>query len=211
MNNPGNYLVLTQIDLGPVVNAEIRPLERSHPLQVESFRKRCLNFYVRLAEEIKLRFPFSSPDVDVLQFCSFVDPTNLNTLRSISPLADYFKYDVIALDSEYRQFRNTYKDTYFENESEFWRKVKRDNGTIFANIIQLRDLVRLLPHTSAACEREFSKVSANKTKTRNRMEEDTLCSLLRGKIFLRKQNKNCYNCQIPDAMINKMGQEMYNL
>lgn len=66
-NNEVNFVPLDQVDLGPVVNAELHTLQIKHSQAVKTFRIQCRNFLITLAENIKIRFPFHRPDIDILQ------------------------------------------------------------------------------------------------------------------------------------------------
>lgn len=70
-------------------------------------------------------------------------------------------------------------------------------------------MILTLPHSSAATERLFSAINLNKTKTRNRLETDTLTGILNAKNILSNQNKSCYNFNIDTEMLNKHNNQMY--
>lgn len=54
----------------------------------------------------------------MLPFSSTVDlflQKNLKDIRSIAPVARFFKMDEVTEDNEYRLFRNIYKDNYLSD------------------------------------------------------------------------------------------------
>lgn len=97
-------------------------MSQQNAAHAKAFRTRCLNFYVELAHQISMRFPFNKSEIDALQFCGFTNPNNLNKLRNISPLLTCFNLD-IDIDTEHRLFLNTYKGKIIddpESEKLFW-------------------------------------------------------------------------------------------
>lgn len=69
--------------------------------------------------------------------------------------------------------------------------------------------ILLFPHSSACVERLFSSINLNKTKLRNRLSTDTLSGILHSKNFLKRQNKNCFDFDVPIDMIKKLNLNMY--
>lgn len=208
--NEVNFLPLEKMDLDSKVNIELRHLIRVCPVeQIMSFRKKCQNFYIRLASEIYSRFPFNDAHIELLQYCRFIIPSYISSIRSIAILLDALKLD-IEIDTEYRLFRSTFNDHLFgEDETKFWEHVRANYSLKFPNILELRNLIRTLPHTSAACERIFSLYNANKTSSRNRLQDETLTEIVEGKTFLRNQNKFCYDCKIPESMLKNFNSSIY--
>lgn len=82
---------------------------------------------------------------------------------------------------------------------------------MFPEILKLRNIVRILPHSSAACERIFSVVTMNKNSLRNMMDDKLLNSILYGKNYLKfSNNSSCHNVIIGRNFIEKHRTEMYN-
>lgn len=74
----------------------------------------------------------------------------------------------------------------------------RNDEPVFNNILKLRDRISIYPHSSAACERIFSTVTLNKSKTRNRVEDELLNGLLFGKNALKMAGSECFSfCSSP--------------
>lgn len=112
LNNAENYIPLHQIDLGPMVNADLRVLSMKNPKGVAIFRTQCLNFLKQLGTQIYQRFPFRDRDIDTLQFCGFIEPTNLASIKSVAPLAAFLRMDMVAVDQEYKA-SNVYERCHY--------------------------------------------------------------------------------------------------
>lgn len=72
---------------------------------------------------------------------------------------------------------------------------------MFPNLKKLIEALLSLPHSSAAAERRFSLVTLLKTKLRNRMEIETLDSILHVKELLNDQF--CYNWEPPASLFER--------
>lgn len=211
--NPVNFVPLEKIDLGAVVNAELQTW-KAHPQFIQNFRKRCQNFYVQLATEINSRFPFNDPSTDILRFIGFIDPMNLPDIKSISPVAEFFGMNKVEVDNEYKIFRKQYwRDPAIHDEARFWKKVasqKKGDGTHeFPLVLKLYRKLKILPHSSASCERVFSTVKLNKTDVRNRMEDKLLIGILYGKTRMKISDSQCYNFNVPQKMLDLHNKNMY--
>lgn len=89
--------------------ADLVDLRASNKLnidQVKALKKTCQLFYVERAKQIRERFRFDGFHASVLKYCGFISSTNLNDIRSIAPVARFFKVDEVTVDNEYRLFRN---------------------------------------------------------------------------------------------------------
>lgn len=76
-------------------------------------------------------------------------------------------------------------------------------------MMQTVDRVRLLPHTSAICERIFSTVNLNKTKLQNALGNDSLNGILLGKNLLKESA--CYKSQPTQQMLRHFNHHMYQV
>lgn len=115
--NKENYLPCEKIPFGPKARTITRNFceGKIKPNELNDLQKRIQNVYIELARQIRRRFSFSDSEMDVLQYCGFVEPANLKTISSIAPLCSFFKkdcQDIVGIDNEYKLFRNTYKDKY---------------------------------------------------------------------------------------------------
>ena len=103
-----------------------------------------------------------------------------------------------------RLLKNSIED--YNNETiAFWKTVKDmkkgDDSELFPLLNKFIKLILTLPHNSAATERVFSTINLNKTKTRNRLETETLSGILNSKNILNFQKKSCYNFEINEEMM----------
>lgn len=114
--------------------------------------------------------------------------------------------DLVEADREFRTLKYATKDNVESNPLIFWIKVK--NMGEFENVVKLVEFILTLPHSSAACERVFSVVNNNKTKTRNRLDIETLNGILLSKGVLSMTNKNCYDFDV-SKMIHLHNSQMY--
>lgn len=212
--NPENFVKLDKVDLGPRVNAEIRLLNIA-PALVTAFRTKCLNFLTELARQIYSRFPFRKSEIDILQYTSFIVPSNIIDVKSISPLVSFLGLDIVKIDAEYKNFRRHFKnDVTIDDPDRFWNKVRNcktgNDELMYPHILDLYDRIRIFPHSSAACEIIFSVVTMNKTSYRNRMEDELLNSILYGKDYLNMHNEFCYNFKVNSAFLTKHNVHMYS-
>lgn len=211
--NPEHFLPLHKVYLGPKAHADLMAVKASEN-QIRHFRTQCLNFLVKLSSQIYLRFPFNSNDVRMLEYISFIDPVNLKEITTIAPLCSFLNItDLSATDQEYRQLRHHFKDNIITDPISFWSKVrtfiKADGNLLYGNVLCIVDRVIIYPHSSAVCERSFNVVTQNKTKTRNRLETDSLSSILQGKGHLHLHNKHCYNFDCSKKLIDLHSVCMY--
>lgn len=207
--DPTKFVDLKKIDVGPLAKNELATLSRNiQQEEVINFRKTVQLFYVELLKNIYKRFPFHEKQIQMLQETAFIDPQELKTIKSISVLAEVFEMDIHLTDIEYRKFRRQYKDTTVTDIQQFWQNVRRDFPKEYANILELVDLVGLLPHTSSDCERSFSDINLNKSKLRNRLDTDTVSGLLHGKSSLKVMN--CYDYESNDAILKYFNAKMYD-
>lgn len=72
-------------------------------------------------------------------------------------------------------------------------------------VLQIYDRIRLLPHTSADCERAFSDVNNNKTKLQNALDNESLCGILHSKQILKvSKNESCFDYSVPKNMLQML-------
>lgn len=181
------------------------------------FRINCLNFYIECVHQIYKRFPFKSEFMSQLKNLQFIDPRNIDKIISIAPVAIQFKslldLNIQELDNEWRLLRNYENLSRKENFLTFWQnvnKIENGDGTkAFSKICSLVSMILSLPHSSAAVERIFSVINLNKTKIRNRLSTNTLCSILYCKDYLNLENKSCFNFNVSQNMLQKHNDNMY--
>ena len=92
---------------------------------------------------------------------------------------------------------------------QFWAEVAdyRDatGDNPYSDISELALTVLSLPHSNADVERLFSNMNIVKTKQRNRMNNETLTTVLAVKFGLQKVGKCCYNYTLPADVLKKIG------
>lgn len=218
--NPANFTKLEDVYLGAqcMLDLSTGNLGLSSQ-QIQIFRTNCLNFYVECAHQMFNRFPFHTESMQILRHLNFLDWKLITKTQSISAAAHAFKnlldLDIVALDREWRQIRNTEIDvTDHETLLSYWRKVKKlkkgdESAEAFPLINKFISFIFTLPHSTACVERIFSAVNLNKTKIRNRLEADTLTGLLQSKNLMNKEEKCCYNFEVKASMLSKHNKKMY--
>lgn len=91
---------------------------------------------------------------------------------------------------------------------EFWTEVgnlkRGDNTPAFPLLTQFVFDLLCLPHSSACVERIFSTINLNRTKVRNRLNTETLTSILHTKKYICDNGRDCYNLTIKNNLITKM-------
>lgn len=193
--NPNNFLQTDQIYVGARCIADLSK-EILTATEKKIFLTNCLNFFVEAAHQFYKRFPFNSNYVKLLKAMNFLEPNNIPSIVSIAPVAAQFQerlsIDLNDLDIEWRLLRNTDIDNYNKEIIPFWEAInkieKGDGCKLFPLLSNFVKMILTLPHSSAATERIFSTINLNKTKTRNRLETDTLTGILNAKNILSNQN-----------------------
>jgi hypothetical protein len=208
--NADNWERTLNIDIGPAAKADLHSLNASLKDQ-EGFRNTCRSFLIELAVQTNVRFPFNSSEVKLLQKMQFLDPTSLKTIRDISIVANFFKFDVEEVHTQFRCLKRIFKNETETDVAAFWRKVENyvdgEGNSEFPLILQLVKLCLLLPHSSADCERIFSQVNISKTKVRNCLST-SLNGILHAKRLL-KPNISISDVKYED-MFNLISQDMYH-
>ena len=98
--------------------------------------------------------------------------------------------------------------------TEFWEHIStvRDdlNEYEFKNISTLAQLCLLQLHSNADVERYFSYVAVMKTKSRNRLNTDTVAALTRIKLYINSKKADCSTFHVTDTMLKLYNHKMYN-
>lgn len=102
--DPGNFLPLENIDLGPYMKLHFsRIVGKISPATVKMVQTNCLNFYVILMTQMNIRFPFNSVEIQMPEDLECLDPANLKRKTNISLVAaalDLDVADVYLIDSD---------------------------------------------------------------------------------------------------------------
>ena len=118
--------------------------------------------------------------------------------------------DLQTLDNEWRLLRNielVVSDEEKHNVELFWNKIEQmrngDDTPAFPTLCNFMFNLLTLPHSSATCERIFSKLKLIKTDTRNKLENQTICGILQTKDLIGESE--CYSFFIePDLLLKGM-------
>lgn len=86
---------------------------------------------------------------------------------------------------------------------------KGEDSDLFPLLNKFVTLILTLPHSIAATERIFSTINLNKTKTRNRLETETLTGILHSKNILNYQKKSGFNFEINQEMLMTSNKNKY--
>lgn len=111
-----------------------------------------------------------------------------------------------TIDLEWRLFRNDPVLNEYEGDIiDFWKKVEYiynpDGSLKYGHLLKLAKAALILPNSSAASERLFSQVNLNKTKSRNKLNTDSLSGILYSKTLL--QNTHCFDFDINSDLLKK--------
>jgi len=194
-----NIIPLENIFFG----VKVEMLINNHPeiplAEITNFKKRALDFYIELCQQIRDRFDF---DNAVLKFVSSIinpqEASSGNIPNIIQGLHQHFPNliqnlndkEIENLNSEWRLLPDVSQIKLLDTSDveAWWSKVLRlkndlDNE-MFPNLKNIVFALLSLPHSSAAAERKFSDVSLIKNKLRNRLETETVNNILHCKEHL---------------------------
>nr|XP_015840040.1 PREDICTED: uncharacterized protein LOC107398966 [Tribolium castaneum]XP_015840041.1 PREDICTED: uncharacterized protein LOC107398966 [Tribolium castaneum]XP_015840042.1 PREDICTED: uncharacterized protein LOC107398966 [Tribolium castaneum] len=205
---PHNYKTLDNIYCG--ANCEL--IINSTPInktEIDSFKIKCLDFYVELSKQILSRFNF---DDNVLKFMQNFDPAVAvsGVCETLVPLASRFPTLVTNLEklnSEWRLLSDMSEIKMNSSKSlvDFWNYVFNiKNGLneyMFPHLTNFVKGLLCLPHSSAAAERIFSQLSLIKTKNRNKLNIFTCNYLLHTKYLLK--DKCCFNFEPLKSLMSR--------
>ncbi|KAK7604664.1 hypothetical protein V9T40_005850 [Parthenolecanium corni] len=187
MQTPANqeyWEPLRDVELGPTALSELQLLSTKASAQkIDEFRQICRKFYITLASQIMLRFPFNDPQVKIMGKFSFIDPYFLKSTRNITDIATVLQIDVEAVHSEFKAVRMIVKvaNNYQDDVSGFWKKILKFEDNEYPFLSTIVERIMVYPHSSATVKRIFSSINLNKTKTRNRLSVEMLAGLLHSK------------------------------
>ena len=197
------FLPLNQIYIGVKISRQLQnPVIAKQKREVEDFLCRCREFLITVCKQIKERYDLS--DQNLFSKVAWLNPeiavssTDPKRLRSLEPLITEVARIVSpeglnfirAIDDQWRKLPQevTCKNWVLYPPSEaismdsFWFKVREtetlDGKKDYKEIGQFSLDIFALPHSSASCERVFSKVHRVKTDYRNRLLTNTLQGVL---------------------------------
>lgn len=197
--------------LGYISESKAAQLNLS-PEEEECVRKRCVNYTISLANELRARLP---DNMEILQHMSLFNVVEtLNHKKSLTDMAKFANllgYCPATIDKIINQWRSIHLQKWEEttNTLAFWAEVMKNRDS--AGINPYEDLasaavsVLSLPHPNAEVERLFSQMSVIKNKLRNRMSLQTLSSILYIRYGLRLAGDACYEHKLPDKVLQLFG------
>jgi len=218
--NPQHFMDINSIYLGGDVTVALSTNCNNslNKEDVQTFRLKCLNFYIECCHQLFKRFPFNKEQMKALKMLSFLEPKNIPNIQSIALAASNFpkclnSMSVNDLDREYRMLRNMESFKFEGNFVPFWTEVfslkNNDQTEYFPTLSNFVKNILCLPHSSATVERVFSAINLNKTKIRNRLCNRTLEGILHSKNILKVENKTFVNFDIGPEMVSKHNNTMY--
>ena len=220
--HPHNLIEEDNMYLGAAVGQYLVD-ENIHPQEIKKFKTNCLSFYIELVDQIYKRFDFKN---EILKNLAMLEPKKIcgKEITSLVPLYKLFpnlvdNSDLQNLDNEFREIRNlNFVDMFGEtlkniNGQDFWKTVLQtkcnDDVLAFPLMSKFVFNVLSLPHSSANVERTFSQININKTKSRNRLNVETLEGILLAKDYLKMNSASCHNLIITNELITKFNSSMY--
>lgn len=177
----------------------------------------CQKFLVELCVQIRMRFPLEEDGV--LAQLSVVDPkvalSPQRKVTSIVHLAVHFP--TLVKESDLDDLQEQWEDLLHAKESlqnlnlsptSFWQElfeVKDGRGEAkFSALAKFMRDILVLPHSSAAVERMFSKINIIKTKHSNRLLTETVANRMLAKQAVARQGGSCYNWKPSQSLLNDM-------
>lgn len=188
-----------------------KSLEPFSDLDKNNLRKRCVNFTIKLIKELQERLPKNVHILKKKYILSVTETLKTNKGLEIIELAESFGICGDDIDKIVGQWRNIPLETWIftKDTTKFWTEVKeyKDAGgnNPFQELSELALHVLVLPHSNADVERIFSQMNVIKSKLRNRMNLNTLNSILYIRTGLKTFNSTCYSYDIPKEVTKKVG------
>lgn len=196
------YLDVNNIKLGGRCEALMlkEPLGNSKT----RFLTDCQKFLVELCVQIRQRFPLEEDGV--LALLSVIDPkvalSPQQKVRSIAQLA--INFPTLVKEPDLDNLQDQWEDllhakTSLQNLSQsptsFWHElleVKDGRGIgKFSTLAEFMQDLLVLPHSSAAVERMFSKINIIKTKHSNKLLTETVANRMLAKQAVARQGGSC--------------------
>lgn len=175
-----------------------------------SLRGRCIKFITMLVHEIRQRLP---SNLNILEKISLLSVENaLHAVKE--PLIPFLEFlqtpsDQIGVIEHQWQNLTLIKWKEVKNTKRFWTEVHKYRDGVNCNPLkELADFALsalVLPHSNAEVERVFSQMNIVKNKLRNRMETKMANSLLGIRAGLRRNEKCCYNYELPPEVLKMIG------
>lgn len=178
--------------------------------------KRCLDFLVELASQIRDRLP---DNMEIFELMRNFEPKMALSAeeKNIRPLLRRFlniEADIESAVSEYHLLCKREWSSAASNDAlKFWTQVYIESGQEendpFFNVCKFALSILSLPMSNAAVERVFSLMSIVKSKLRNRLQGKTVNAILTVRYGLIWRGETCKNFVISDDMLWKFNQNIY--
>ncbi|XP_063838163.1 uncharacterized protein LOC135087290 isoform X3 [Ostrinia nubilalis] len=189
------HLELKHIYLGVDAICLLTEIEKKEESEIQKIFQSAKLFYIEAIVQIKKRFVFE----DVHNDSSFLNPKNAIDLHPTSLYKIAKKYipshiavDLTELDKEWRN-QSLLSDMDCNDSIDtvsYWKKIfEKKNVDSRCKFVQLPILVNYfmsLPFSNAAVERLFSDLKNIKTDKRNRLDNETVASILCVKSGLKR-------------------------
>ncbi|XP_046869672.1 uncharacterized protein LOC124462142 [Drosophila willistoni] len=198
--------VTRDLYLGYAFEKHIKSVSISND-EEKSIRESCTNFVVDLVKQLKQRLPDNFKILK--QADAFAVENILKTKKkNIIPILEFF--GIPNIDEIERQYNEltliSWENT--EDTIKFWVEVLnyRDSGgnNRFSKLSSVALEIHSLPWSNAEVERVFSQVNLIKNKIRNRMNVDTLNSILTIRSGLSRHNKCCFDYKVSSICLKSI-------
>ena len=185
---------------------------------VDFFFMSVRNFYATAVSELQQCFNF---DDDVFNLLPMIKPKNAHNLCPQSLSALFKRFPILRdnvnedeAEVEWRDHVNL-PDEYFGVSSDhefytmdpefYWNRVfasKLPSGNFkFPNLKVCISLLLSLPFSNAPAERCFSVMKDTKPSKKNKLHDKSVDAIMKGKMWLKNQNKKASTVEIPDALL----------
>jgi hypothetical protein len=219
LNKAARYDIMTENDLisfrdpnpnfGFIFEEEFKKLDPTIAFDV---RERCFKFLFKLIHELRNRLPKNYYILNIMK-----EMTISRTLRVIKPniinknLINEFGIPLGVADRIETQWTNIINVEWTErlDSFKFWFEVydfiDSTGSHPYRELAEFVFTVISLPLGNADVERLFSQMNVVKTKKRNRMRLPLMNGLLLTKYGLRLKSKKCYEYELPEDVLLKIG------
>lgn len=218
ITEPNHLRNTKDVNVGAECEAFIKTLPENIQIEIKT---KCLNFYVKAAEEMKSRLPLADKLFDEFRL---LDPKYLFSRRveqiKIPHLIEKFKnserFNVHTAQDELLKMFSFFDIDEIavlkeKDIASFWKEMKDKknfaNEKIFPNISELAELILSLPHSNAEAERIFSILNDVKTAKRNRLSDDNLNGIITFRSA--KRHVNLTEFQITKDHLARFNKDMY--
>lgn len=190
-----NYVSLENVYLGVNATDSLSGLKDALPQEIEKLRTAVRDFVIESVVQIQKRFSFMYEDLFTnSKFLQPENAKNLNpsTLTNIAKQFPNFQFDLPKLESQWRE--QSLLDNKETDTVKYWTKLF--SITNFSGNPKLAELNKLtmvffsLPFSNAVTERLFSCLKNVKTDKRNRLDAETLSSVLCVKYGAKRTKKD---------------------